>query len=304
MEYPPLLLFTYKRLESLERTVTALKNNYRANETELYIFSDGFKSSADKKQVSLVRQFIKTIVGFKSVHIIESDTNKGLANSIIGGVTHVFKEHTQAIILEDDLITSKNFLSFMGDALAFYENNSKIFSISGYTFPFKAPLDYQYDTYIATRGNSWGWATWKDRWEGVNWEIDDYDEFLKNKEMQRRLSVSGSDLVGMLKKQMNGKIDSWAIRWYYHQAKHAQNTVYPVISKVSNDGFDDHATHTNNYNRYKTVIDDRELFQFNMQPSGNVNQYFQVRIQKKFSILTRLIYGKLMSILKKSGIIS
>ncbi len=297
--FAPILLFTYKRLNTLQQTVSALHQNYHAKESELFIFSDGAKKNTDDFLITGVRTYLKTIEGFKKVYIFESEKNKGLANSIIEGVSLILKDYNKVIVLEDDLITSKNFICFMNSCLDYYENNQNIFSISAYTFPFKRPGNYYYDTYCITRGNSWGWASWKNRWETVDWSVSDYNDFLSDKTLRKKLSQSGSDLVDMLKMQMNGKMDSWAVRWYYQQSKNNQLTVYPVTSKIINNGFDDDATHTTNYNRYKTVIDQNDSCTFNPEPTGNKSFYYQKLIQQKFSIPTRMfirVMNKLMVI--------
>ncbi|MBC5992529.1 sugar transferase [Pontibacter cellulosilyticus] len=295
----PILLFTYKRLETLQKTVQALQNNHLASDSVLYIFSDGYKGTFDQRQVEKVRSYIKTISGFKKVIIKEAHCNKGLANSIIQGVSEILDSNDKAVVLEDDLITSRNFLNFMNTALNYYENNKNVFSVSGYSFPFKIPNNYQYDCYTITRGCSWGWGTWKDRWETVDWKVSDYDVFLSSVDKRKKFSKSGSDLIPMLKKQMNGSIDSWAIRWYYQQSKNNQYTVYPTTSKVANNGFDQEATHTTNYNRYKTVVDNGKKDEFIFEPSGEINDFYQKYIQKKFSVPTRIVYGTLMSQVKK-----
>lgn len=295
----PVLLFVYKRLGVLKETVSALQANIGAADTELFIFSDGPKNETDKNEVALVRDYLKGIGGFKKTIITESPVSKGLANSIIEGVSQVIQNYGRVIVLEDDLITSTNFLCFMNHALDYYQNNPHIFSVSGYTFPFKKPLDYTYDNYIISRGSSWGWASWQDRWETVDWAVTDYDTFLANKSIRKSFAESGSDLVDMLKRQMTGKMDSWAIRWWYQQSKQNQFTIYPVLSKVLNNGFDKDATHTTNYNRYKTVLDESNRCEFNFEPTGLKNAYYQKRIQQKFSIPTRIVFGTMMSFLKK-----
>jgi hypothetical protein len=298
-KFAPILLFAYKRLDVLKQTVSALQDNFGAADTELFIFSDAPKSERDKSEVLLVRDYVRTISGFKNVVITESTVSKGLANSIIEGVSKVIRTYGKVIVLEDDLITSRNFLCFMNCALEYYETNQHIFSISGYTFPFKKPLNYKYDNYIITRGSSWGWASWQDRWETVDWAVTDYDQFLSNRNIRKKFSESGSDLVDMLKRQMSGKMDSWAIRWWYQQSKQNQFTAYPVISKVLNNGFDKDATHTTNYNRYKTILDQSNNCEFNFEPTGFKNAYYQKRIQQKFSIPTRIVFGTVMSFIKK-----
>ena len=102
----PIALFVYNRPQHTERTVKFLKQNEFAAESRLLIFSDGAKTPADEEKVKEVREFIKTIDGFKSVEIIASKTNLGLANSVIAGVSRLTKEYGQVIVFEDDLISS------------------------------------------------------------------------------------------------------------------------------------------------------------------------------------------------------
>jgi hypothetical protein len=285
----PIVLFTYNRLDETKKTVEALQKNILAKESELYLYSDSWKNELDSVKVIAVRNFLKEIDGFKSVRIIESSLNKGLANSIIDGVTEVIEKHGKVIVLEDDLITAPNFLNFMNQALNFYEPNKAIFSISGYTFNLSGLKNKNVDFYYGYRAHSWGWATWYDRWESVDWEIKDYKSFIHSKKLKREFARGGADLPQMLKNQMNGKIDSWAIRWCFHQYLKNQLTVFPVKSKIITIGIGKNATHTRNTRRFETLLDTtfKENFDFNASielDSTLINQF-----KAKFSIYNRLV---------------
>ncbi len=260
----PIALFTYKRLDTLRQTVSALQQNYQAEESELFIFSDGPKKDIDKDVILEIRDYLKSIDGFKRITIYESTTNKGLALSIIEGVTKVIQQYDKVIVLEDDLKTSTTFLSYMNQALNFYETNQSIFSIAGFTMPISGLNNS--DVYFTQRASSWGWATWRDRWDTIDWSVRDYKNFAGNPAEVSRFNRMGSDMSGMLRLQMTGKINSWAIRWCYHQFKNDLYTVYPAVSKVLNIGLETlDATHTNErFNRFKTFIavSDKRYFAF------------------------------------------
>jgi hypothetical protein len=212
----------------------------------LYIFSDGPKREEDVPKIKKVRDYIKTIKGFKKVEIFESNKNKGLANSVISGVTKIINKYGEVIVLEDDLITSPNFLVYMNKLLNKYEKEKKIYSITGYNFPekiMKIPKDYRFDIYFNLRAASWSWATWKDRWKRVDWETRDFENFKKNEDLQKRFNFGGEDMSDMLMDQMTGKIDSWAIRWCYHHFKNNAFCVYPIKSYVNNIGLDGSGVH-------------------------------------------------------------
>jgi len=285
----PILLFSYKRLECLQHTVAALKKCVLAGESELYIFSDGPKATKDKEQVMAVRSFIKGVTGFKNVIIKEADKNKGLAASIIQGVTEVLDSSERVIVLEDDLLVSSNFLLYMNQGLQHYADNKKVFTLSGYTIPMNVPKKYASDVYFLPRAGSWGWATWKNRWENIDWSVSDFAEFSRDKQKIRQFNQGGSDMFAMLQKQMNGEIDSWAIRWCYHQFKTQTYTAFPVISKVHNEGFTSDATNTNVYNRYKTRLDDGSTQNFNFTDNIELEPAFLAQFQRFFSVYSRAV---------------
>ncbi|QXP56891.1 glycosyltransferase [Cellulophaga sp. HaHa_2_95] len=285
----PILLFTYKRLDALKNTIAALKKNDLASESDLFIFSDGPKQLKDKDIIDQIRTFLKTVDGFKSVTISASPTNKGLANSIIGGVTTVMEKSETVIVLEDDLLTTPNFLTYMNKALSEYTAEKKIFSISGYSFDLRSKDQNPNTTYLLNRGWSWGWATWRDRWENVDWEVASYKEFSENKLERKEFAKGGSDLNAMLDKQMSGKLDSWAIRWFYHQFKTGGLTLYPLGSKIYNDGFDEFATHTNgSEKRYLPYLDKEHQMNFNFPKEIAISKEYQKKFQSKMGIIARI----------------
>lgn len=285
----PVVLFTYKRLDTLQETVRALTANYLAGDSDLIIYSDGAKTPADQIIIGEIRNYLKTIVGFKSVTIHESFTNRGLATSIINGVSQVMSQYHKAIVLEDDLISSKNFLTFMNVGLDKYILEKKVYSISGYAFDFKN-LDIKEDGYFLNRSWSWGWASWEDRWTEIDWEVNDYSLFEKNYKQKKSFSKLGSDVYGMLRKQMKGEVDSWYIRSTYHQFKIGGLSLYPTISKIDNNGFDIIATHNSGLkNRYLTPFDSSDNRNFNFPDQIEVNKHIQLAFALKMSFKTRLI---------------
>jgi len=298
MDLAPILLFTYKRLDTLKDTVKALSENLLAVDSHLYIFSDGAKNDNDFVMVSKVREYLKTVHGFKSIEIIESSKNKGLATSIIDGVTYIFERHDKVIVLEDDLSTTQNFLAFMNHCLNRYRSNDNVFSVSGYSFDLGKPK-WDSDIYFLNRGWSWGWATWRDRWTKVDWNVEDYSTFKKDRLAKSEFAKGGSDLNGMLRKQMEGKLDSWAIRFFYSQFKLGGLTVYPVMSKVYNNGFDQFATHTTGAsNRYIPKIDTSKKIDFVFPQEAVLSVDFQKRFRAKMGINARII-SKLQTIFTK-----
>lgn len=280
MNLAPIILFVYNRPEHTKKTVDALKLNHLSSESLLFIFSDGNKNEENRKAVEEVRSYISTISGFKEIKIILREKNFGLAISVISGVTEVIEKFGKAIVLEDDIVTSPYFLKFMNEALDFYKADESIFTISGYNFPIKIPKDYTYQIYISPRLSSWGWATWKDRWEKVDWNLSE-DTFLKNKKLLNSLlDKAGKDLAPMLLKSVEGKTSSWAVRFAYTQIKSEACCLFPVKSFIKNIGADSTGTNFNrNTNRYDVELK-TECWQYELYSELSLNNEIIKQIQK------------------------
>ncbi|WP_282938859.1 glycosyltransferase [Paenibacillus sp. RC67] len=255
----PVVLFVYARPEHTRRTIEALAKNHSAKDTEVFIYSDAARSEKAIQNVNLVRAYVDSLSDrnlFKSVKVIKAKSNRGLATSVISGVSEVIEKYQKVIVVEDDLISSPDFLDYMNDALDYYEFNRDIWSISGYTFGLNIPKDYKNEIYLSYRGCSWGWATWQDRWKQVDWDVADYNQFRSSKVLRERLNRGGRDMANMLDVQMQGKIDSWAIRWCYTQSKLNMLTVYPVVSRIKNIGLDGTGTHSGVTSKYDAILNE------------------------------------------------
>ncbi|NUU95815.1 sugar transferase [Marinitoga sp. 1135] len=298
----PIIIFVYARPEHTKKTIEALANNYLAKESEVFIFSDGPKNKESEVKVNMVRNYIDSIKEkdyFKSVTIYKSSVNKGLANSIISGVTQIINKYNKVIVLEDDLITTQNFLVYMNKALDYYEKSEKIWSISGFTYPIENPKNYSYDTYLFYRCSSWGWATWKDRWDKTDWDVKDFSNFKDNKLLQNKFNRGGYDLSNMLKAQMEGKIDSWAIRWCYSESKYDMLTVYPVKSKIKNIGFDGTGVHCGVNEKYDRMeidfSDTKRSFIF----SDEINKIIVKKARDSYMSKSKYIKSNIKKFIKK-----
>ena len=250
----PIVLFVYNRPWHTRQTVEALLQNPLARQSTLYVFADGARRLKEAPKVEEVRQFVRRLTGFRRVHLSESRTNLGLANSVIRGVSEVVEREGRAIVMEDDLVCSAEFLAFMNDALLAYQTNPLVFSVSGYTYPLSVPPAYSSDVCLLPRASSWGWGTWADRWQRADWQVSDYEAFSKDPVARQLFVAGGEDLWPMLQKQQKGRIDSWAIRWTYAHYRHRAYCLSPVRSKIRTTGADDSGTHLGNTKRYDVTV--------------------------------------------------
>lgn len=254
MEYSPIALFVYNRPWHTKQTIEALQKNIGAANSTLYIFSDSPKNSTATDYVEEVRSYLHTIIGFKNVTIIEREANFGLARSIIDGVTQLCDDYGSVIVLEDDLITSQYFLTYMNTALERYQHIDTVMSISGFgrkEIINNLQYDEPYDAYFVPRNSSWGWGTWKKSWSLADWKVNTYDDFKKDKNKRMKFSASGNDLCLMLDLQQYGFLDSWAIRWAYTHFLNDGVSLVPYYSYVDNIGFDGTGTHCRSSSRFE-----------------------------------------------------
>lgn len=260
----PIVLFTYSRPQHTQLCIEALSKNPQAKESILYIYSDAPKSKEDKKSVTEVRNIIRTISGFKEIHIIEREFNVGLAQNIIDGVTYVVNKHEKVIILEDDLLVSPDFLHFMNWALDTYENESKVCHIHACDFTKNPQLP---DTFLIKWPGSWGWATWKRAWENFNPNGEFLLHELKKKKLTKEFDFNNRyHFVRMLQNQTLGKNNSWAIRWNASLFLKDLLSLNVGKSLVENIGFDGTGTHCGSTNIFNTSIFPKPLHLEKIEP--------------------------------------
>jgi hypothetical protein len=276
----PVALFVYNRPEHTRQTLEHLRANHLAGLTHLFVFADGPKDKTAVVQVGAVRKLIHSIDGFKSITIIERDRNLGLSASIIAGVTQLCSEYGRAIVVEDDVLTAKDFLGFLNLALDQYSNEQTVFSIGAFNFPIPAPSAYAYDAFFSYRFMCWGWGTWRDRWEKADWSVKDYPEFAADPERQKRFNRGGNDCSWLLARHMAGKIDSWDTVWAYTHSKHNAVTLLPVVSKVHNIGFDGSGTHCRRSPFAQASLAQSFVSDNRLPDSVDVDPYFASQIQR------------------------
>lgn len=251
MNYAPVVVFGYNRADMLKNLLESLEKNKNVEKMDLYIFID-IPSKKKPHDIPLSQEVIKyvntykTISKFKNVEIKIAKQHKGLADSIISGVTEIINRYGKVIVLEDDLEVSNDFLDYMQRGLKFYQSDSKVWSLSAYCYEkMKFPVRYHKDVFLGTRAESWGWGTWVDRWNKTDWNVKSYVKFKKDVVGRILFNLGGSDLYKSLEKQMKDKnYDSWAIRWSYQQFRERKYTVYPRESRVMHCGSDTRSTHT------------------------------------------------------------
>lgn len=261
MALTPIILFIYNRPDHTKQTLEALSNNTLASQSDLFIFADGPKNTASKEQLESIKQTRKVAASenwCKSVTLIESETNKGLARSIIEGVTEIINKYGKAIILEDDIITGKYFLEYMNEALEKYQGNKEVWHVTGWRDPIKHTKKNK--AYFYPTMDCWSWATWTDRWQYFK-KDPLYYKSIFSPQMIESFNVDNTDkgMFSQIEDNITGKINTWAIFWYATIFVNNGLCLGPTKSLCKNIGFDNSGVHcgTNSAEEIIETIDNK-----------------------------------------------
>lgn len=255
------LIFTYNRSKHTEKVLDALSKNTILPE-KLFVFHDGLKNSDDDEEWKKVNDLIRGI-DWCDAEVIVSEQNKGLAASIISGVNYAFESYDTVIVLEDDCVPAPDFMDFMQQCFVKYENNQKIHSVSGYAYPVSLQKG-DYDVYPCGRISSWGWGTWKDRWDHFAKDYELVRRMKKEKTASRNLAIWGGGLENMLVGNIRGTIDSWAVFWALDAIIREKVCLNPYESLIQNIGLDGSGVHCGVSDQYDVALADSKEGVFNL----------------------------------------
>lgn len=242
MHLAPIALFAFNRPDHTRQTLQSLAANTLAQESELFIFCDGPRTGSERVVVERVRQVASSATWCAKVNVFSQEKNQGCASSVIQGVTQLCADYGRAIVIEDDLVLSPHFLSFMNAALSQYKEEAQVVQISGYMYP--VPAMEQKDAGFLPFISSWGWATWQRAWQNFDPLMTNFNELAGDLALRRRFNLDDNyPYFEMLQAQRSGQIDSWAISWYLSTFFQNGLTLYPSRSLVANHGFDGTGTH-------------------------------------------------------------
>lgn len=296
-EYSPVALFVYNRVDHTRKTVEALQRNRQAEKSDIYIFSDGYKSDMDKEAVLAVRDYVKSVKGFHSVTIVNRSKNYGLAKNIIRGVTEVVEKHGRVIVLEDDVITSPGFLEYMNASLSLYKDAETVMCISGCSYLDGISNGLPPLFFIKGRGECQGWGTWKRAWKKFH---KDPEKIIKD---TRLLDICRYEKINRTFNQIMlnylGKLNTWAVFWDYCIFENEGLCLCPKESLVKNIGFDGSGVHCGEGEGYYDVNKDLvDHIDFDLSRRIKYNKkmdcYYHGLERTKLPNIIKFVYGRLL----------
>lgn len=248
----PIILFTYNRIQHVEQAIRSLAANDLAKDSDLFVYSDGPKDETERPVIEKIRHLIQETKGFKKTHLIERSENWGLARNVIDGVTSLVNLYGEIIVVEDDLVVSPYFLRFMNDALATYRDEPRVGHIQAYDFTQDKELP---ETFLIKWTGSWGWATWKRAWQHFNPDGKYLLHEIESRGLSHIFDFNGKyGFTRMLRRQTEGKNNSWAIRWNASLFLQDILSLNVGRSLVQNNGFDGSGTNCGGGNLYSADL--------------------------------------------------
>ena len=295
----PIVLFTYNRPEHTLRTLNALLMNPLANESDIIIYSDSARAANHNKAVDEVRSYLTELTGFRSIKVIHRDKNFGLAESIIQGVTEVLQQSEKVIVLEDDMVVSPYFLEYMNEALEQFVDDDRVISVHGYVYPVDIELP---EAFFLPGADCWGWATWRRGWALFNSDGQYLLDELVRRHLIQEFAYNGAyPFLNMLKEQIKGENDSWAIRWYASAFLTNKLTLYPGRSLVNNIGNDGSGTHCGDSDSMDAKLSETKINLNNIavEPSQVGREAFEIFFRQSQKRLLHRLLGKVWRLFSK-----
>lgn len=298
----PIALFTFNRPQHTQVALESLLKNPQASASDLYVFSDGPRHERDLPGLEQTRAMLRKLSGFKHIELVFRDANMGLADSIIDGVSQLVSLYGTAIVLEDDLRLSPYFLQFMNEGLECYADEPRVCSIHGYCFPTQVPLP---ETFFWRGADCWGWATWARAWQGFEQDGQALLAKLQKKKLTQAFDLDGLvPYTQMLKDQIKGKNNSWAIRWHAATFLKEQLTLFPGRSLVNNIGNDASGQHCEQTDVFDTHLSTSPIklggisIKENLEAKEIIKQYYR---SIKPSLMTKIVSKVQRNVFKKHG---
>lgn len=289
MKFSPVVIFAYNRPDHLLNLLTSLSTNPELSNTDAYIFIDGSKSKVDLNSNQKTLEVANRDWKFKNKTIIQRDSNLGLKQNILKGLTEISNKYDSFIVLEDDLKVSSHFLQYMNFSLNEFQDHKIIQHVNG--FNYKNQILKSNHIYQSSILFPWGWGTWSKYWSSF---VSDSENFQVNKMKNLSSKVikdfnfyNLSSLMDQLEKNENKKLETWAVYWYQFVFLNGGLATTPGKSFTQNLGFDGSGQNSGNNKMFSTEFAKNDKFNFILKNKRNLD--FNILVSLSWHIRQKLI---------------
>lgn len=244
-ELTPVLVLAYARPRLLHDLLSELER--LASNRRIFLCIDrcpeslGAKHALNHTTVMVAKKFLSR--GRLDLRLVERTQHFGLRRNVIHALDEVFAEVDRIIVLEDDCFPSPYFLEFCDEALTRYRHNERVSSVGGTSYRLMPTASQRAS--VVRNFSSWGWATWRDRWE--TFSHSDFNPLVESGggDLSAKLGQKNKVPKRLKKLILNfGSLDSWAVPFAAWQLSRSMFTVLAPKNSVKNVGFGADSTHT------------------------------------------------------------
>ncbi|MBR8826970.1 MAG: glycosyltransferase family 2 protein [Gomphosphaeria aponina SAG 52.96 = DSM 107014] len=240
----PIAFLIFNRPDTTLKVFEAIRE---AKPPLLMVVADGPRQDkpGEAEKCAATRKIIAQVDWQCEVRTLYSDVNLGCKRRVASGLSWVFTQVEEAIILEDDCLPHPTFFRFCEELLDYYRDDKRIMVISGDNYQFgRQRTEYSY--YFSRYNHCWGWATWRRAWKYYDMEMKLWPKI--RDEGGLRCILEDSKAIkywsNILQKTYAGEIDTWDFQWTFACWVQSGLTILPDVNLVSNIGFGPEATHT------------------------------------------------------------
>jgi hypothetical protein len=242
----PIALIIFNRPDLTERVFAEIA---RARPPKLLIIADGPRPEqpGETEKCLAARAVVDRVDWQCDVLKNYSEVNLGCGRRPATGLSWVFSQVEQAIILEDDCVAHPTFFRFCEELLEKYSDNERVMHISGDNFfcrEKKIPFSYYFSSYCL----SWGWATWRRAFRYFDPQIKLWPSLRDTSWLKENLgdlrAVEYWKSIFDRVYEQGGTKDIWDFQWLFAIWARRGLSILPNTNLVSNIGFREDATHT------------------------------------------------------------
>ncbi len=243
MRKPPVAFFCFNRPDCTKAVFEEIR---RFQPTTLLLVADGPRASVptDAERCKAVREIMQSVDWECDVRTNFAAKNMGCRNRMASGITWVFSEVEEAIILEDDCVPGPEFFQFCADLLPYYKDQPSVMAIAGTNYQ-EGQIRGDGSYYFSRFPHIWGWASWRRAWKHYDVDMTSWPEARSEKWIERASPPSEQEFWSALFEQAyQKKVDTWDYQWLYAIWRNGGIGIIPNANLITNIGAGRDATHT------------------------------------------------------------
>jgi hypothetical protein len=244
----------FNRPQYASRVFEAIR---KARPPLLLVIADGPREGhrEDREGCRLSRALIDRVDWDCEVRKNYSEINLGCGRRVASGISWVFDQVEEAIILEDDCVPDITFFQFCEELLERYRTDQRIGQIGGVNYQ-SARGGMKHSYYFSRHPYIWGWASWRRAWEGYDFNMELWPLLRERGWLAHLFEDKGTVRYYTFNfdKTHQRIIDTWDYQWFFHCWVNNRLSILPELNLVSNIGYDYvYATHTRMKSRLANV---------------------------------------------------